>query len=44
MLLQRLRPRLLLHGHVHPHGVHRPDRMAGNTRIVNVIPYTVLEV
>lgn len=44
LLIERLRPRLFLHGHVHPHGVARPDRVVGDTRIVNVIPYTVVEV
>jgi Icc-related predicted phosphoesterase len=44
LLIERLRPRFLLHGHVHPHGVHRPDRVVDETRIVNVIPYTLVEV
>jgi calcineurin-like phosphoesterase family protein len=43
-LTARLRPRLLLHGHVHPHGTPRPDRWLNETRVVNVIPYRVLEV
>lgn len=42
-LVAQLRPRLLVHGHVHP--VHRkaPDLELGVTRVVNVIPYRVLE-
>jgi Icc-related predicted phosphoesterase len=42
-LVAQLRPRLLLHGHVHP--VHRraPDRTLGRTLIVNTIPYRLLE-
>ncbi|HEV8571526.1 MAG TPA: metallophosphoesterase [Actinomycetota bacterium] len=43
-LVRRLRPRLLLHGHVHPHGTPRPDRWLNETRVVNVVPYRVLEV
>jgi uncharacterized protein len=42
-LVRRLRPRLLLHGHIHPYGFARPDRMLGDTRVVNVVPYKVLE-
>ncbi len=42
-LVERLHPKLLLHGHVHPHGIARPDRMLGDTRIVNVVPYKLLE-
>jgi predicted phosphodiesterase len=43
-LVAQLRPRLLVHGHVHP--VHRKalDRELGATRVVNVIPYRLLEV
>jgi predicted phosphodiesterase len=42
-LVGELRPRLLVHGHVHP--VHRrpPDRWLGTTLVVNVIPYRLLE-
>jgi len=42
-LVRRLRPRLLLHGHVHPYGVPRPDRDLDGTRVVNVVPHRVLE-
>jgi uncharacterized protein len=43
-LIEQLRPRVLVHGHVHP--VHRraPDRMVGTTLVVNVIPYRLLEI
>jgi Icc-related predicted phosphoesterase len=43
-LVSRLRPRLLLHGHVHP--VHRraEDRQIGATLVVNAIPYRLLEI
>lgn len=43
-LVERLRPKILLHGHVHPYGVGRPDRMLGATRVVNVIPHRLLEI
>ena len=43
-LVGQLRPRVLLHGHVHP--VHRrmADRELGATLVVNAIPYRLLEV
>ena len=36
-LVATLRPRLLLHGHIHPYGQRMPDRMIGETRVVNVV-------
>jgi Icc-related predicted phosphoesterase len=42
-LVRRLRPRLLLHGHIHPYGITRPDRSIDGTRVVNVVPYKVIE-
>jgi calcineurin-like phosphoesterase family protein len=42
--VRRLRPKLLLHGHIHPHGAPTPDRRLGDTRVVNVVGYQVLEV
>ncbi|MBW4719302.1 metallophosphoesterase family protein [Saccharothrix obliqua] len=39
-----LRPSLLLHGHIHPHGVPRPDRWLAGTRVVNVVGSKVLDV
>ena len=44
LLVARLRPRFMLHGHIHPHGFDKPDRMVGEAKIVNVVPYRVLEV
>ena len=43
-LVGQLRPRVLLHGHVHP--IHRRmvDRAVGATLVVNAIPYRLLEV
>jgi Icc-related predicted phosphoesterase len=43
-LVERLRPALLLHGHIHPYGVPKPDRHLGDTRVVNVVPFKVIEV
>lgn len=42
-LIEALQPKLMLHGHIHPHGFEKPDRNLGSTRIVNVIPHKVLE-
>lgn len=42
-LVRSLRPKLLLHGHIHPYGVPRPDRYLEETRVVNVIPYRVID-
>lgn len=38
-----LRPRLLVHGHIHPFGRPVPDRFLGDTRVVNVVGRRVLE-
>lgn len=38
-----LRPRVLLHGHIHPHGERVPDRRIGATRVVNVVGRKILE-
>jgi hypothetical protein len=43
-LVTRLRPSFMLHGHIHPHGVVRPDRVLGSTRVVNVVPWKVLDI
>ena len=42
-LIGRLRPKLFLHGHIHPYGIARPDRRLNGTRIVNVVPYKVID-
>jgi hypothetical protein len=36
-LVSRLRPRLLLHGHIHPYGQRQPDRELGGTTVRNVV-------
>lgn len=38
-----LRPKWLLHGHIHPHGEPVPDRVAGETRIRNVVGHRIME-
>ena len=43
-LIERIEPRLMLHGHIHPYGHPKPDRVIGTTRIVNVVPYRLLEI
>ena len=43
-VLERLRPRWHLHGHIHPYGQPRPDRRVGDTTIRNVIPYRMFEI
>lgn len=42
-LVRRLRPRLLVHGHIHPHGEPVPDRQLDVTTVVNAVGYRVLE-
>ncbi len=38
-----LRPRLLLHGHIHPYGARVPDRVLGSTSVCNVVGYRLIE-
>ena len=42
-LIDSLSPRLLVHGHIHPHGFFQPDRQKGDTKIVNAVPHKLLE-
>lgn len=42
--VRRLRPRLLLHGHIHPHGESTPDRRLGDTLVRNVVGYHLLDI
>jgi uncharacterized protein len=41
-LVDAVRPQVLVHGHVHPHGRPRPDRFMGNTLVVNAVPTRIL--
>ena len=43
-VLETLQPAWHLHGHIHPYGMHKPDRQLGRTTIRNVIPWQVIEV
>ncbi|HVX44871.1 MAG TPA: metallophosphoesterase [Mycobacteriales bacterium] len=43
-VVQRVQPRFLLHGHIHPYGESQPDRVLGATRVSNVVGYRVIEV
>jgi len=43
-LVNVLRPQVMIHGHIHPHGFQKPDRTLGETKIINVVPYRVIEV
>ncbi|SDC99534.1 metallophosphoesterase family protein [Actinokineospora iranica] len=42
--VRRLRPALLVHGHIHPHGEPVPDRNMGDTRVVNTVGYRILDI
>ncbi|HEX6350099.1 MAG TPA: metallophosphoesterase [Candidatus Dormibacteraeota bacterium] len=39
-----LRPRYLVHGHLHPYGRKREDRRLGETLVVNAVPHRLLEI
>ncbi|MEV7091316.1 metallophosphoesterase [Amycolatopsis sp. NPDC051045] len=41
--IEALRPKWLLHGHIHPHGEPVPDRVVGETRIRNVVGHRIME-
>ena len=41
--IERLRPKWLLHGHIHPHGESVPDRVVAGTRIRNVVGHRIME-
>ena len=43
-VIETLRPTWHLHGHIHPYGMHKPDRQVGPTTIRNVIPWQVLDI
>jgi len=44
VVLETLRPSWHLHGHIHPYGMHKPDRQLGPTTIRNVIPWQVIDI
>lgn len=41
--IELLRPKWLLHGHIHPHGEPVPDRVVGGTTIRNVVGHRIME-
>lgn len=43
-VIETLQPAWHLHGHVHPFGMHKPDRQLGPTTIRNVIPWQLIEI
>jgi predicted phosphodiesterase len=43
-LTRVLEPSYLLHGHIHPYGIEQPDRRIGRTKVVNVVPYKLMEI
>ena len=43
-LIRRFQPVLAVHGHVHPYGRVTPERQAGATRVINVVPWRVIEI
>jgi len=43
-VLRVLRPSWHLHGHIHPYGMHKPDRQLGPTTIRNVIPWQLIDI
>jgi hypothetical protein len=43
-LLRKLHPLLAVHGHIHPYGRTLPERRVSNTRVINVVPFRLIEV
>jgi uncharacterized protein len=43
-LVEKLGPQVHAHGHIHPYGQPKPDRRLNGTRIVNCIPYRLIEI
>ena len=43
-VLEELCPTWHLHGHIHPYGMHKPDRQLGPTTIRNVIPWQLIDI
>ena len=42
-LIQHFQPLIAVHGHVHPYGRALPERRVGATRVINVVPWRVIE-
>jgi Icc-related predicted phosphoesterase len=43
-LIDSFQPILAIHGHIHPYGQVQPERQAGTTRVINVVPSRLIEV
>ena len=43
-VLETMQPTWHLHGHIHPYGMHKPDRQVGPTTIRNVIPWQLIDI
>jgi Icc-related predicted phosphoesterase len=42
-IIKAFGPLLLVHGHIHPYGRVQPERRAGATRVVNAVPWRLIE-
>jgi len=42
--VRRMRPKMLVHGHIHPFGKQVPDRRIGDTLVVNTVGFRLLEI
>ncbi len=42
-VVDQLKPTVLVHGHIHPHGQPVPDRRMGETRVLNTVGYRILD-
>jgi Icc-related predicted phosphoesterase len=43
-LVKVIKPKMLIHGHLHPYGRTEPPRALGSTQIVNAVPYKLIEI
>jgi Icc-related predicted phosphoesterase len=44
VLVTKLAPQFLIHGHVHPYGLPEHNQVIGTTTVVNAVPHRILEV
>jgi calcineurin-like phosphoesterase family protein len=42
--VRRMRPKLLIHGHLHPYGSQVPERRIGDTLVVNTVGFRILDI
>jgi len=42
--VERMRPKLVLHGHIHPHGRRRHDWHLDGARVINAVGFRVLDI